>query len=111
MFVEAIHRRANSIIRFLNEMIIIKSFERSVASGNMIWKKFGFNYTNKTKTEINVILFSYLTHLYLRWLIGLERVLPYHGIQPFLYEYGIWGMERPIWIILFHKVMDRITAR
>ena len=26
-------------------------------------------------------------------------------------EYGIWGMERSIWITLIYKVMDRITTR
>ena len=35
-------------------------------------------------------------------------VFPYYGIQPSLYGYGLWGMERSIRIILFHNVMDRM---
>jgi hypothetical protein len=37
-------------------------------------------------------------------------VFPYYGIQPSLYGYGLWGMERSIRIILFHNVMDRMPA-
>ena len=37
-------------------------------------------------------------------------LFPYYGIQPYLYGYGLWCMERSIRIILFHNIMDRMPG-